>query len=501
MAEISPTREVPADPTSRARVLAARRGARRARQVEIAFRVGLAILAVQLIVLLIVSSHEYHHFDLGADFANFHHAWYQIAHGDLNPQQGHGAGPAYPFWRDEFNLIIWVLAPLYYLYPHSIDLLWIQDAASVGAEAVALWWLVEVVRRRPLRDPWAAVTVIALAIVIFVSNPWVYLGDVQDFHLESLGALFLILAAREVWKGRRGRTWIWIGATLLTGSVGAISLAGLGLSTALMRRSRARWEGLAILATAVGWVGLIVALGANGGGGVGGYGALVGHPGHAVHLLADNGHQIYQDLAPAGFVGALWPWGAGVVVVLLLVNALGGNQVLIAPGFQNFAVYVFAALGTAMVVASLFRKRPGSWLVGLVAGAFMSSAIVFSLHRIPHLYQFTVDSAAANQLDLVSTRIPSDAEVVSSYGIGGRFSGRRFIYLLGAPHQTIPIRANKVIFVFAPAEGNQPLPLPNAMASVAVVRDWLHAALLSDHAGVYAYSWNPPAGMSTLVLA
>jgi hypothetical protein len=484
---------------------------------------GWVALTIQLVVMLIVSGHFYHRFDLSLDFTMFHQAWYEIAHGHLDPQ---ATFIHLSFWRDQSGFIIWLLAPIYYLYPHAIDLLWIQDLAAVGAELVAFLWLVEALERRPSSLKLRQWLVPSVTLILMLANPWIYLTIIQDFHVETLTTLFLVLAGREVWRQRPARAWIWVGATLLTGTVGGLSVVALGLAAVLARQPAIRRQGLAIAAVGIGWIGLIVSLPADLGGGANTYAYLEGpgpqpsgvrglfalgtgllsHPGRAFHMIGDRTHLLYENLAPFGFVGVLWPWAGVVILFLLLVNVLNLNPAFIAPSFQNFSIYVLGAAGSAMVVGRTIDWRKGRLIALFLAGVLVVNALFFSIHRLPHISIFSVTPSAAKELGSVLERTPSDAEVISSFGVSGRFGGRRFIYVFSAansgivgapPHPTLPVSARTVVFVITPYQGNEPV---NVIPAIPYIRDQLHTQVLTERAGVYAYLWHPPAGVRTVTL-
>lgn len=484
---------------------------------------GWVALTIQLVVMLIVSGHFYHRFDLSLDFTMFHQAWYQIAHGNLDPQ---ATFINLSFWRDQSAFIMWLLAPIYYVYPHAIDLLWIQDLAAVGAELVAFLWVVEALERRPSSLKLRQWLVPSVALILMLANPWIYLTIIQDFHVETLTTLFLVLAGREVWRRRRARAWIWVGATLLTGTVGGLSVVALGLAAILARQPAIRRKGLALAAIGIAWIGLIVSLPADLGGGANAYAYLEGpgsqpsgvrglfalatgllsHPGRAFHMIGDRTHLLYENLAPFGFAGLLWPWAGVVILFLLLINVLNMNPAFITPSFQNFSIYVLGAAGSAMVVGRVIEWRKGRVIALLLAGVLVVNAVLFSVHRLPHIAIFSVAPSAATELSSVLERTPSNAEVISSFGVSGRFGGRRFIYVFSAansgivgapPHPTLPVSARTVVFVITPYEGNEPV---NVIPAIPYIRDQLHTQLLTERAGVYAYLWHPPAGVTTVTL-
>ena len=74
----------------------------------------------------------YRRFSLTPDFAQYQQAWYLIAHGHLNPYDTMGS---FVFWQNHGEFVMWPLALLYWVWPHGITLLWLQDTAVVGAEA------------------------------------------------------------------------------------------------------------------------------------------------------------------------------------------------------------------------------------------------------------------------------------------------------------------------------------------------------------------------------
>jgi len=104
--------------------------------------------------LFAYSVHIYRRFDLTTDFAIPNQAWSQIAHGHLNPYSTlnpyYYPHYGYSFWQDHFSLIFWPLALLWFLYPHSIDLLLVQDVGLAGSILVATLFLVDLIEAEEL---------------------------------------------------------------------------------------------------------------------------------------------------------------------------------------------------------------------------------------------------------------------------------------------------------------------------------------------------------------
>jgi uncharacterized membrane protein len=87
----------------------------------------IAAVAAQLAVLLAWSRHLAARASLSVDFATYYQAWYEVAHGDLLARTSLHAG-GFPFLQNDGELLVYLLAPLYWVFPdHIVGLLWLQD--------------------------------------------------------------------------------------------------------------------------------------------------------------------------------------------------------------------------------------------------------------------------------------------------------------------------------------------------------------------------------------
>jgi hypothetical protein len=218
-----------------------------------------ALVVVQLIGTMLWSRHVLDLASLTRDFGTYYQPWYLIAHGQLLPHNTLQGG--YLFMRNDGELIVYVLAPLYWLFPnHELGFLWLQDLAAAGVSATclaivveALPWRVEAARREQ------AVAAIArvLVVVLVVANPFVYWTASFDVHMEVYGACFGLLALRAALRGRaalrapaelagraalRGRRGIvlWALLTALCGTASLIFLVGVGITATIVRAWRRR---------------------------------------------------------------------------------------------------------------------------------------------------------------------------------------------------------------------------------------------------------------------
>jgi uncharacterized membrane protein len=488
------------------------------RSTVILLSLGFIALTGQLGVLLRRSVHQYRTFNLSIDFGSFFQAWHQLAHGNLSPSL---SDFAVPFWRSHFELIMWLLAPLYWLNrADGRTLLFLQDLAIVASEAIAFTWVVMAARRARLPSLFSWTAGIAV-LTMLIANPLLYVAAGQDFHFEAFGTCFALAAALEFWRGHKRLAWLWVALALCCGDVTGTYIAALGLGFAVSMPSRRR-QGLALMLIGVGWVGLVAALGANKGSAIAGYAYLAGtatlpegvrgvsqivkgvvlHPTRPWRQIHSAWPTIRHNLASAGFLGAIAPLTFGVVLVVLLENALNSHSIFLKIEFQNVPVFLFATVGTVLLVIQVAQRLRRLRILGaLLLIASLTSALNFDWKHRQTTHQYRVSSAIASQLDAVRSKVPDDAEVVSSHGVVGRFSGRRWVYTIAFPNRHIPIVARKVFFVIAPTAGNQPLSAGTLSAMWAIILKLPSIQPVATGPDIYAALWTPDKPTSLVVPA
>jgi uncharacterized membrane protein (DUF485 family) len=494
--------------------------------------VGGATAFAQAVVLIIYSAHIYAHFDLTLDFGVFNQGWNQIAHGHLDPYSTINPHNyphyGYPFLHDHFALIMWPLALLWWVYPHGIDLLILQDLATAGSTFVAFLFVVDLFQR-PIRDEAVkprfrmrgTLGPVALSIgvlVLLVASPWVWWSDSFDFHLEAVATFFLLMAARDLWFGHWRRSVIWVIAVLLCGNVAATWLVGLGVGLFLARRNL-RWPGVVLVAVGAASAAVVSAAGGAVGTLISNYAYLAGptasvnvglrpivaglltHPSRGLHELHTRWLWTYRMVASSGLLGVINPLALAVTLAVLLPSDLNISPVFSGPisAFQNLPVYFFVPIGTAVALAWLSRSRFRivRWAIAPIGLAILIQSLVLAATYIPQARtQFlVVDSAAATQLAQVEAVIPQHDEVVVSQGVLGRFSNRALIFPfldISNGGQVVPVFHHQVIFILTD-QGVEFATPAGTKTAVAYLRS-IHAHQMTAQDGVFAFRWNPPAG-------
>ncbi len=490
--------------------------AARARRLVAAARAVIGVTLLGQLALLIQRSRA--QYDAGAvsmDFAIFHQAWQQIGSGNLDPTS---TIIDIPYWQSHFEVIMWPLALLHPIFPSGMTLLVVQDLAIVGAEAIAVLWVLEVVQRGRTLRPWHLVPV-ATVLLLLVTNERIGLVAKSDFHFQALATMFLLGGARALWRGRTRRAWPWVLAALLTGDVAGTYVAGLGLSAVVARRDTRR-AGAALIATGTAWVLLIGALGANHGSAIAGYQhlldeplpasggalivvltALVLHPGRPLEELGSKLGLFGAEFAATGFVGVFHPWTFGVTAVVVVSGGLQESLAFFVP-FQNFPALVFVTVGTAMTMDWWFRsprvgaRRPVVARATVAAG-FVAAAVVVLVGRAPADDPYPEPPSAGAALAEVDEQVRPDDQVIASFGLVGRYADREHVRRFLVPAR-LPVEADRVVFVFSPTVGNMPTPEVQEAAADRVLE--LGAEQIVDTPDVQAFVWSPSEGTTTISL-
>jgi hypothetical protein len=488
--------------------------------------VALGLLAAQLALLLVVSAIEYRRYALGVGFGTYAQAWVSIAHGHLNPGSSL-IGKS--FWRNDAEFALWPLAALYYLFPHPVDLLFVQDLALVATEYVAFRWMQELCVRLPTATQRLPSLLPLLGLGALLVNPFVYYAVAYDFHSEILAACFLVLSGFALWSGRHRWLWCSVPLTLLCSGLGALYLCGLGVAGTLAG-GRSRRAGVVIVLAGATWLGLVSALGGNEFGYAqslqGWFGYLVGphrgpvgpaevvvgaltHPGAVARMLWWRRVFLVDILLSAGLVGAAWRWAWPVVLVVLAPSALNSVAEFVSPqaAFQNWAVVPFVAVGSVVLAGGWLsgRRRGPPARATLGRGSLVTwaaSLVVLAAVLLPELPSFwvSVDGSAAQALGQADRAIPARAEVIASWGVAGRFAVREDVHGYGLSNHKFPVDRRQVFFVIAVGQGNLEVSPAVARSAVHLVQVDLHARRLLARSGVYVAEWTPPAGTTAVTL-
>ena len=483
-------------------------------------RLALAALGLQLAGLFVFSAIEYRTFALGRDFALHAQAWLAIAHGHLDPWSTlYGS----PFWQGNAEFLTWPLALLYYVFPHSVDLLWAQDLAVVATEFAALTWACEILdRRRGDLGPKAVNCIAVGAIGAIVLNPWCYETVAYDVHSQAFTGLFALLALRALWRGRFRPLGLWVPLTLLSAGLGGGAVLAVGLSGVLAGRG-ARRIGVALALVGIAWTVALGQFGAIAGNGniVNWYAYLTGptrhigpiqillgvlhHPATALRVVGSRWDLIFLFLSTAGIVGVVWPWALPTALVVIVPSALNSDSYFLQAraAFQTWPAIPVVLVGSIAVLTWLStRQRRGIRVSRLVVAAWIAALVPLAGAGIADLpeHWLSVDASAASELRTISARVSPRVELVVSQGVIGRFTQPTQVYDFWTLGQKIPVTRREVVFVLTPDQGASPTPSWQTKRAITFVSQSLKAHVLTARHGVFELSWTAPTDVDHVVI-
>jgi len=465
-------------------------------------QVGMVVFAGQFGGLAIFSGVQATTGSLTHDFAIYWQAVWLIAHGHLNP---YSTIEQNFFYQSHFELIMWPMSVLYWLWPQPSLLLWVQDAATVGASLVGYLWALDVIgASRVAATRWSWVLAFA-ALALSAANPWPLWGTAFDYHNEALSGFFIVLSAWMLYRERMRASVVWMVLTLMCGDVSATYVVGLGLTAALAGR---QWRQAGLLYAAVGaaYMVFIEAIGAGKSSGMSStYSYLAGQ-----QVVAPTLHQIalgilhrpsiglaelwnqrvntYANVAPDGLVGALSPWALGVTLVVLLEGELGG-PLFGRPGMQNVPIYSFLAVGTIWWMTRI--RWPRAWIATVSAGILSLWAVAWGATWIPQLpgEWIRVEAGALSPVARALGSLPPRAQVLVSQGIAGTLAGRVNIRAFMG-QSSFPTRGVTGVVV-APYQGIEESTVNQDLARIAYLAAAPGWRLLSDRDAIAVFTGRP----------
>ena len=503
--------------------LAGRNGATD-RTLRLVWRVSLGLLALQLLGMLVFTTVQYQRFDLTNDFATYSQAWSGIAHGHLI---AYNSTLREAYWRNDFELLMWPLALFYWVFPHTIVLLWLQALAVVGGELVVLSWALEALVKTAGSGRSRA-QVLGFVTLLLVATPWSWLTIAYDFHLEPFATLFALLAARALWAGRHRQLWLWVPLTLICcAAPGSLFVIAVGLA-GLLSRNSSRLMAIAVVAAGCTWLAFTTGIGATDfGGGVHGsmyaylagssnghFGSmrllegLVRHPSRAIDMFRSHDGYVTGYVASGGVIGLRSRWGLLPAAFVLLPSALNANPAFIMFGsaYQSWAAVLFLVVGSAFALRHIVSGGSSRAPLLVLGGVTLVLAVAMTTYGLTLLpgYIQRVTPAAEVELATVQRLLPARAEVVVSQGIIGRFSVGRSAYFYwpsGSPEK-YPVEGDHepVVFILSPDEGTSDGNPAETRQAIGYIESRLHAQVMTKGAGVWALTWAPKGSTKTVVL-
>lgn len=486
--------------------------------------VALALGLLQGGTLAYLTAIEWSRRAVSYDFGVYAQSWWLIGHGDLDPYSSLlGA----PFLHNNFELVMWPLALLAPLAGSAVALLVVQDVALVATSVVGLRWVYEHIEESAhlSRESAAAASpsqpraAVLLAALLLAANPWCFMTAAYDFHSEALSGLFLLLAARALWRGRRRASVVWGVITAATGFVGLLGVAGVFLGELVRSRGRSRTAAV-VSGVALASALVLVDLHLVGGAGLDlrtGFAylvrpgsrpgfvqvlhGLVTRPARAVGVVLPKLPLVLVLLLPCGLVGLANPWAAGAFVLVAGPVLLDRFSVFLAAPevFQLWPVLPLVLVGSLLLllhpgsagvgwlqrVSGRFRRV---WLVGWT-GLTLAAALAF-VREIPP-YWFRIDPGQAGVVRSLQHTLDKRCEVVTSAGFAGAFAAGFDSRALIWTTRDIPITRPCVVLLLAPAVGRYGTTPAQTLQFLRALESRPGVAIRLQELGITELLWRP----------
>ena len=465
---------------------------------------------MQFAALVWFASFQWSRFALTIDFQVYYQAWLDIVeHHVYNP---HISYPQPGFLIPNLYEFLFPLAAAAGAFSHSGLALKIYQAfCVVGAEAAALWWACDMLRRdgAALSARSRVVVGLATGFVVF-ALPWTYLACAFDYHLQPQAGLFATLSLWAFW--RRAPRWGLLAAAALAATfiVGATFAVAIGLTVLICAPRQRLWGAgltagalvylailkvvfpavpLGVIGTAYDWIGPH----AQTHGLLGLAFDVIAHPAQILPVLAAAGANLAANVAPAGFLPLVCPWTALPFVFALIENGLAGPA-FARPNFQYAIVYplvapavTWAALRAASALHGRRFARPVLAAAALLLVVNAAGwALVWLPTFVPAWVPVRPDSAAV--LARIHDGVPRDAQTIVSQGVTGRFGDKGDPMAFTGPFD-VPLLRPEVAVVLTASQGVAIASPERTYAVIAALLDDPRATLVSHDAEIWWFRY------------
>lgn len=351
-----------------------------------------------------------------------------------------------PLLADHFSLILYLFAPLYWLWPSAKMLLAVQTLAlALGALP-----LHALARLRLGSAPWALL--LAFAYLLYPALEW---SGTYEFHPETL-ATPLLLAAFLFLERRQWRAYfLCLVLALMTKETVGLTVLAVGVYA--LRTDRR----IAFATLAVGVIGMTAALltvRAFNHGAPSAFFALYGPdgagPGSLLHLALShplvfwdrlatvaNGVYLFQLLYPLAFLPLLAPDVLLLALPALLLNLLSTRGVMHTVQHQYTAALTPLLLLAALVGAARAQRWGNRWtpllLVGVLGVGIFTAQDQGPMFTWRQWVQTGLPAGASLETQGLLDQIPAQASVSASVALLPHLSHRRLAYAFPNPFQRV----------------------------------------------------------------
>jgi uncharacterized membrane protein len=383
-------------------------------------------------------------FDSGFDIAIFDQATWLISRGQTPFISLRGLH----ILADHFSLILYLLAPLYWIHDDPKTLLTFQSVAlALGALPVYS------LSHEKLKSPYLGV----LMAGCYLCYPALQWANAYEFHPDTIATPLFLGAFWSLFKQRWVYYGVFLGLAALTKETFGLTCVFFGAYVILLNRRAGLWT------IAGGFLALAVSLGTvryfNGGVASGYFwlyakygnsvpsiaGHLLSHPAHVAIDVSreDQRRYMMQLLQPLCFLPLLAPEILAIAVPAMLANILSSRFIMhsLPGGYYSSLITPFLFLAAITGFDRLQQRigPAGKAVVGVNLGLWTIASV--SLGALWVFLVPTPPAKAARQWDALRdtearrllTMIPRNASVSAQIGLVSRLSHRQKVYTFPNP--------------------------------------------------------------------
>jgi len=341
---------------------------------------------------------------------------------------------------DHTSFVLYLFAPFYRLFPEPQGLLVLQTFLVAGP-AVPIYLLA----RKYIKSTIIATTLVA----VYLLNPIIEQGNLDQFHPEAFQVLFISLAIYAAIERRKALLVVMVVLSLMVKEDAATLVVPLGVWVAARRDRRLGLSiitGSVLWAMVANWLIIPSILGAPSiyagrlpfGGFSGLLGTIFHRPGQFFSYLGSQSRPFYlwQLGSTVGFAFLFAPEIAAIGVLLVAENIISNDPYMHQILYQySMALVPILVLGTLFAIAqqSTVWRRNTLTIAALCAAIWTCALWGYAPFSSNLVFTNSVSPSSIQGLNYLEKQLPPNAVVAAWYPLVSHIDQRTQIYVWPTP--------------------------------------------------------------------
>jgi uncharacterized membrane protein len=345
---------------------------------------------------------------------------------------------------DHTSFVLLLFAPFYRLFPEPQGLLVLQTLLIASA-TVPIFLLA----RKYIKSTIIATTLVA----VFLLNPIIEQGNLDQFHPEAFQVLFMSLAIYAAVERKKPLLVVMVVLSLMVKEDAATLVVPLGVWVAARRNRRLGLSiitGSLVWAMIANWLIIPSILGAPSiyaerlpfGGFSGLLGTIFHRPGQFLSYLGSQGRPLYlwQLGSTVGFAFLFSPEIAAIGVLLVAENIISDDSYMHQIVYQySMALVPILVLGTLYAIAQQSNAwRRNTLTIAALGAAIWTCALWgFAPFSSSHAPTYSATPSVIQGLNYLEKQLPPNAVVAAWFPLVSHIDERPQIYVWPTPFSAV----------------------------------------------------------------